>query len=109
MMKAETDFPYIQRLWQLLSLFQITLIVHLVLYILTPEVGESAQFRILAFGLFAQAVLTFIFTAMLNPQRLEIWKNGFFRFAIFFLVLELAGYFILALCSRCIPAVHPDR
>lgn len=99
-MKAETNFLYIKRLWQLLSIFQITLIVHLVLYILTPDVGESAQFRILAIGLFAQAVLTFIVTTWLTPQRLEVWKKHLFPIRHIFLVIALVGLFIFGMMMR---------
>ena len=56
----------LRRYWQILSLFQITVLIHVMVYMLSPDQGQSVQFRLLAVGWFVLALLVFVVTLNLN-------------------------------------------
>jgi len=71
MTSQSSDIPNLSKYWRWLSVFQMTLLIHMIVYIATPNLGESTQFRFLAMGLLLQALLVFIVTTRL-PRFLSM-------------------------------------
>lgn len=57
---TQTPIQNLRKYWWVLSAFQLSFLIHLVFYIISPEVGQSSQFRLLAVGWFIQALVTFL-------------------------------------------------
>jgi len=90
----------IHRYWRLLSAFQISLIVHVVVYILTPEVGDSTQFRILAGGLVLQALAVIGVTWQLSTLMQSDWVQRLSKLRFLYLLLSLGLLFVFGVLMR---------
>ncbi len=88
----------IQQYWRALSLLQVSLIGHLVLYTLTPDVGESTQFRILAVGLGIQALVTIGITLQLST--FIKWLHRLSGLRLLYLLLSLSLLFLFGVLMR---------
>ena len=88
------------RFWYGVSVFQITLLIHVVLYILTPDVGESTQFQLLAVGLFTQAFLVFGVTTGLSTILSKQWLSRIGRLQGVYLFGAIGILFVFGVLMR---------
>jgi hypothetical protein len=86
--------------WRWLSVFQISLFVHLIAYIVTPTLGESTQFRLLAIGLFVQAIVVFGVTARLSQIISMGWINRISQLHVFYLPSVIGLLFTFGVLMR---------
>ena len=94
---SETSYrPY----WSCLSLFQITLLVHLLLYIMTPNLGESAQFHMLALGLSVKAIAVFGVRIGLTRLMSTEWMTRIARLHGLYLLGTIVFLFIFGVLMR---------
>lgn len=84
--------------WRAVSLLQFSLIVHLIVYMLTPDVGDSTQFRLLAIGLIVQAIVVIGITLRLDI--VQQWLQKFSRLRVFYLALSLGLLFVFGVLMR---------
>lgn len=84
--------------WRMVVLLQLSLIVHVVLYMLMPTVGDSLQFRALAAGLIAQALVVNVVVLRLDAvaNRLQVVR----RWGGVYLVLSLGVLFVFGVLMR---------
>jgi len=90
----------IKTYWRALALLQASLIVHVILYVLTPDVGESTQFRILAVGLIGQALAVMGVTLRLSALMASTWIQRLGRFRLLYLFVSLELLFVFGVLMR---------
>lgn len=86
--------------WRWLSLFYVTLLIHLVVYIVTPNVGDSTQFRILALGLLGLAIFVFGISAKLPSILSSTWLSRIGRLRYVYLIGSIIGLYVFGVMMR---------
>lgn len=95
-----SDTHNLRAYWRWLSLFQVTLLIHIIIYIVTPNLGESTQFRALAMGLLMQAVVVFGMTANLPRLMSMGWINLIRRLRVVYLMGVIGFLFAFGVLMR---------
>ncbi len=95
-----SNISRISRYWLGLSLLQLSLIVHVIIYILTPDVGQSTQFKILAIGFVLQALVVFGVAVKLIDLLASPKIKRLSAFPVVYLMLALSGLFVFGVMMR---------
>lgn len=90
----------VQRYWRILALLSGTLIVHLVAYLIAPEVGNSRSFLAVAVSVAIFCAAIFLITWLLNETTWQIWRDRLKRWQPLYLILLYGAMFALSWLAR---------
>lgn len=90
----------LNKYWRLLSLFQATLLIHVVSYMQSPDVGQSAQFRVLAAVWFGLALVVLSITAGFSRLSMSKILNRTQKFCWIYLICVIGILFTYGVLMR---------